>query len=91
MRLEAAAASRLPRVGKVCGASILRPRLHLLQLQGAFRGQYQAVSSERFFDKVVGAAFYGGDSSLFIAVTGDHYDRQFGMLLFKAIQQLKAI
>jgi hypothetical protein len=59
--------------------------------QGAFRHQQQAVGFERFLDKVVGAAFDGGDSRLVIAVTGDHHDRQFGMQLLGAIEQLKTI
>jgi hypothetical protein len=65
--------------------------LQLRIFQDAFRHQYQAVSFERFLDKVVGAAFNGGDSRLFIAVTGDHHDRQFGMLLLEVIEQLKTV
>ena len=59
--------------------------------QGTFRRQYQAVDFERFLDKVVGAPFDGGNSCLVIAVTGDHHDRQFGMLSFEVIEQLKAV
>ena len=59
--------------------------------QSAFRHQHQGVGFERFLDKIVGAAFDGGDSRLVIGVTGDHHDRQFGMLLLEAIEQLKTV
>jgi hypothetical protein len=80
--------SSLPGQSAELSASLPRvfePRI----FQGAFRNQHQAVGFERFLDKVVGAAFDDGDSRLVIAVTGDHHDRQLGMLLLEAIKQLK--
>jgi hypothetical protein len=68
-------------------ACVFEPRI----FQGAFRHQHQAVGFEWFLDKVEGAAFDGGDRRLDIAMTGDHHDRQFGMLLLEAIEQLKTI
>src|SRR5215469_6611343 len=78
--------------GQLGGAECITPREFEPRIfQGAFRHQQQAVGFERFFDKVVGAAFDGGNSRLDIAMTGDHHDRQFGMLLLEAIEQLKTV
>jgi hypothetical protein len=66
-------------------------RIDHATLHGAFCRQRKAIRSEGFLDKVVGAAFDGGDCRLDIAVTGDHHDRQFGMLLLEAIEQLKTV
>jgi len=82
--------SSLPGQSAELSASLPRvfePRI----FQGAFHHQQQAVGFERFRDKVVGAAVDDGDSRLVIAVTGDHHDRQLGMLLFEAIEQLKTV
>src|SRR5215469_17097112 len=81
------AAGDWPAIGVTAAASLWLPRI----FQSAFRRQHQAVGCERFLDKVVGAAFDGGNSRLLIAVTGDQHDRQFGMLLLEAIEQLKTI
>ena len=74
-------------IGVTPAASLWLPRI----FQDAFRHQHQAVGFEGFFDKVVGAAFDGGNSRLAIAVTRDQHDRQLGMLLLEAIEQLKTV
>ena len=60
-------------------------------LQRPVGDQQQPVGLERLLDEVVGAALDRGDRGFDIAVTGNHHDRQFGMLLLEAVEQLQAV
>jgi hypothetical protein len=77
--------------GQVGGPASLPGAFELRIFQGALRHEHQAFGFERLLNKIVGAAFNGGNSSLGITVTGDHHNRQFGMLLFEAFEQLKTV
>src|SRR3954452_3826879 len=59
--------------------------------QRAVRDQHEPVSLERLFDKVVGAALDCRDRSLDVAVAGNHYDRQVGVLTLHTVEQLQAV
>ena len=53
--------------------------------------QHQTVGLERLLDEIVGAPLDRRDRRLDVAVTGDHDDRQFGMLLLDDIEQLQPV
>ena len=65
----------------------LEPRV----LQGPFGDQQQPVGLERLLDKVISAALDGGDGGFDVAVSGNHHDRQFGMLELERIEELQAV
>src|SRR5215472_16840768 len=64
-----------------------KPRI----FKGAFSDQQQSVGLERLLDEVVGTTLDRGHRSLDIAMTGNHDDRQFGVLLLETIEQLQTI
>ena len=57
----------------------------------AFGHEQQAIGLERLFDEIMGAAFDRGYRGFDIAVTRNHDDRQFGMLLLEAVERLQTI
>src|SRR6516164_9104778 len=65
----------------------LKPRI----LECAFGDQQQTIGLERLFDEIIGAALDRGHRGFDIAMARNHDDRQFGMLLLEAVEQLQAI
>jgi hypothetical protein len=65
----------------------LKPRI----LQRAFGHEQQAIGLERLFDEIIGAAFDRGCRGFDVAMTRNHDDREFGMLLLEAVEQLQTI
>ena len=60
-------------------------------LQRPLGDQQQTIGLERLLDEVVSAALDRGNRGFDIAVTGNHHDRQFGMILLEPIQQLQPV
>src|SRR3974390_2973055 len=65
----------------------LKPRI----LKRAFGDQQQTIGLERLFDEIIGAALDRGHRGFDIAMARNHDDRQFGMLLPEAVEQLQTI
>jgi hypothetical protein len=70
-----------------------RPHLPLKTgiLQRPFRDQHEPVRLERLFDEVVGTLLDRRDRRLDIAVTRDHHDREFRMLLLHRVEELQPV
>jgi hypothetical protein len=57
----------------------------------AFGHEQQAIGLEWLFDEIIGAALDHGHRGFDIAMTRNHDDREFGMLLLEAVEQLQTI
>ena len=84
------AADQVAAFGASCLSSphlALEPRV----LQRPLRDEHQPVGLERLLDEVVGAALDRRDRGLDVAVTGDHHDRQLGMILLDRVEELQPV
>ena len=74
-----------------CDLQFLDLALQSRGLERAISHQHEPIGLEGLFDEVIGAAADRRDRGLDIAVAGDHDDRQIGVELLDAIEDLQAV